>query len=640
MPLANMPPPMDATSALVQPAEGQYSAAWWRPRIEESLKHARTVVRPADERYRTSIGPYYRDGWGGNEHHCGDYWKITTDLKPALVSGDLQFQVSSRSPETTQSPDGTIDHAEALEHWLNRTVVDTGLTDTLDEIAENMMWSAGCAMLELEEIPGSTSTYWKMQGQQMTRLRPKISSIDPARLLIDHSGDLKRARFIGHWEVYHMADILAEVQGKTDSAGWNLDAIHEVLSTNSGDDAKLRNQSLQDRITNAELTRWQFVCYRIWCKDTNMIHTIAYSAIRDEQLGREIRQPAKWTGHPRGPYVIFGIVWVRNNPWPQSLTSIAERSVRMNDQTRKKIKDDSAAYKRNVMMQGQRALKAYKKATNGEGINGDATKIKEIITGGVQEKTLEHIQFMNSDIETMFGLSQVRQGNVSDPSTATANAIAESAASVRRKYFGHRFRCCLRELGVRLAHFGWNQERIETTIPVADPRTGESIPMDYFGGVAQDDPQEWEDVEADIDIEPFSSDGTDVAARQRSMELVGVILQEFTVLVMNNPLGAMIVNWENWLDDRMQAANVKGGGRRYINYQVVKALLRMQIMSMMTGAGPMGQAPGIGSAPTPQPGRGVGAGKAPGGPQSSTGQSVGGSAGQEAKGFARQHSGA
>lgn len=631
MPLAPMP---DAPSAMIQPEQGMYSAAWWRPRLDESLKHARTVVRPADERYRTSIGPYYRDGWGGGEHHCGDYWKITTDLKPALVSGDLQCQVSSRNPQATQTPDGTVDHAEALEHWLNRTIVDTALTDTLDDIAENMMWSAGCALLELEEIPGSVSTYWKLQGQQMTRLRPKITSIDPSRLIIDKTGDLKKARFIAHWEVYHLADILSEVQGKADSAGWNLDAIHEVLSTGAGDADRLRDQTLQDRITNSELTRWQFVCYRIWCKDTNMIHTVAYSAIRDEEAGKEIRQPVKWTGHPRGPYVIFGLAWVRNNPWPRSPTSIAERITRMNDNTRKKVKEDAGSYKRNVMMQGQRALKAFKKAVNGDGINGDATKIKEIVTGGIQEKALEHIQMMDSDIETMFGLSQVRQGNVGDPSTATANAIAESASSVRRKYFAYRFRCCTRELLVRLAHFGWNQERIETTLSIEDPQTGQMMPKDYYGGVAQSDPAEWEDVEADIDIEPFSGDAADVAARQRSMELVGVILQEFTVLVMNNPLGAMIVNWENWLDDRMQAANVKGGGRRYINYAVVKALLRMQIMSMMAGGGPMGQAPGIGTAPAPQPGRGVGAGSKPPGPKAATGGSVGGSAGQQAKSFA------
>lgn len=635
MPLAPMPM-QAAPSAFTTPAQGMYSADWFRPKIETWVKHARSQVKPADERYRTSVGPYYRDGWGGGEHHCGDYWKITTDLKPALVSGDLQVQVSSRNPQATQTPDGQVDHAEALEAWLNRTIVETGLTDTLDTICENMLWSAGCALLELEEVPGSVSTYYQVtQNVQMPRLRPKITSIDPGRLFIDHSGDLKAARFIGHWEVYHMADILAEVSGKPDAAGWNMDAVNEVLMNGAGDADRLRKDNLQDKITNTELTKHEFVCYRVWCKDTGMIHTVAFSAIADEPLGREIRTPFKWTGHPRGPYVIFGIAWVRNNPWPLAITAIAERTVRKNDDTRKKLDDDARSYKRNVIIMGQRALKAYKKAANGEGVNGDANKIKEVQTGGIQEKTLEHIQFVNSDIETMFGLSQVRQGNVGDDSTATANAIAESAASVRRKYFGFRFRSCVKELMIRLAHFGWNQERIETTLSVPDPKSGQMMAKDFYGGVAEDDPAEWEDVEADIDIEPFSSDHTDHASIQASMDAVGVILQEFTVLVMNNPLGAMIINWENWLDDRMQAANAKGGGRRYINYQVVKALLQMQVMSMMSGAGPMGTAPGIG-APPPQPGRGAPPGRGAGGsgPKSNTGSSVGGSAGQNAKGYA------
>lgn len=622
--------PMMQPPAMVAPAGGGiYSAAWMRPRIKEMVDFARMHTVPGDKRYIDTLGPHFRTGWGGSEHHCGDYWKIVSDLKPALVSGDLQVSVSSRNPESTQSPDGETDHAEALERWLNRTIVDTGLTDTLDTICENMLWSFGCALLEMVDVAGTSSSYWKLQGQDLPRQRVKVSSLDPNRVFVDKSGDLAKARLMGHWEVYNIADILQEAAGKPDAAGWNMDAVNRAAG--EGVD-EIREGNLQDAITNSELRKQDFVCYRVWCKDTNKIHTVAYSPVEDEDQGLELRAPVEWTGHRRGPYVIFGLVWVRNNPLPCPLTALAERAVRMNDDTRAKIKEDAASYKRNVMMIGTRALKKYKKAKNGEGIPGDVTKTKEFISGGIQAETLEHIAFMNSDIETMFGLSQVRQGDVGTDTTATAVATAESAASVRRKYFEFRFRCCTRELMIRMAYFGWNNERIEETLTTPDPITGEMTAKTFYGGVAEDEAAEWTDVESDIDIEPYSAGMTDSAALQRSMDMVGMILQEFTTLVMDNPLGALIVNWENWLDDRMAAANAKGGGRRYINYAVVKALLQMQVMSMMTGGGPMGQAPGIGQAPTP-PGKGgrePGGGKGPG----KSGASAGGQAGQQARSYA------
>ena len=615
--------------AIVAPAENKYSAKALRPRIREMVDFTRLHTVPADVRQRDTLGPHFRTGWGGSPHHCGDYWKILSDLKPAMVSGDLKVSVSSRNPEATQNPTGEIDHAESLEHYLNRTIVDTGLTETLDQICDTRICSYGCARLELEDIPGTQSTYWAMQGVDLPRQRVKISSVDPGRFMVDKRGDLSKAKMMGDWDVYSVQDVLEEAAGRPDAGGWNLDAVRKAAGLGLEDS---RKDSMQDPITNTEIARDDFVCYRVWCKQTGMVHWVAYSPIDREDEGVELRKPVEWTGHRRGPYVVFGLVWVKNNPLPCPITALAERTVRMNDDTRRKIKEDAESYKRVVMMMGQKALKKYQKAKNGDGLNGDPTKTKEFTSGGIQPETLEHVAFLNSDIETMFGLSQVRQGNVGDESTATANAIAESAASVRRKYFEFRFRCCTRELMVRIAYFGWTNERIEENLTVPDKTTGELGAYTYYGGVAQDEPAEFDDVEADIDIEPYTAGLTDSAAMQRSMEAVGLILVEFTELVMNNPLGALIVNWENWLDDRMAAANAKGGGRRYINYPVVKALLQMQIMSMVAGGGPMGQAPGIGQAPA-QPGKPARPGSG-GKPTGNTGASAGGQAGQQARSYA------
>lgn len=589
-----IPPADDPT---VRGGEVKYSAAWFRPRVESMCRLSRAVNAPANRRREQMAGPGYADGYGQDEDHCGFYWKLLSDLKPAMVSGDLAVEVSSRNGKTTQSPDGSVDHAEAAEEWINREITESGLTDTLDTLCDDMAWSAGVALCEVEDDPdGKPSTYHAMlDGSNVPQQRVRVRAISPDRFFIDEGNDVQNARMMGHRETLTYGDVVRGASGKPDAGGWDIQAVLELIRDRSHEARKVRECPL----SKVQYETGEFVCFRVWCKETGMIHTLAWSATTSESKGSELKKPEKWTGHERGPYVVFGVAWMRNKPWPLSVTAIAERGAKNQDRTRKKIQHDAENYRRNVVMKGANALRQFMRLDHGDGFNGDAQSVKEVVSGGIQPEALQHIQYTNADLEALFGLSQARQGAPDPKVSATADAIAMSAADVRRKYMAFRFRCCVRELLTRMLYFAVVNPRIETTIPVMDPGTGQLVPKKFWGGVRADDPFEWEDIAANIKIEPYSIGEVDQATRQRSMDAVAAILMEFQQMVLANPLGAMIINWENWLDDRMAAAQAKGGGRRYINYQVVHGLMRAQLLSMMSGGGPLGQAPGIGAPPNP-----------------------------------------
>lgn len=576
--------PAAPVPAQVQPVgEDRYGPDYWRKHLEQAIPAADAWSKPGSYRNRESNGPHYAENYaGGHETHCGWYWKFITDLKPALVSGDPAVTASS------SNPDATGEHADNLEYWLNATIKRTGLVDELDRACENMLWCGGCIMVTPEEIPGTTSRWMAALGQAAPRMTARCRSLDFCQIFSDPDNDIADARYMGHWEVLTVTDILEQAAGKPDAGGWDMQAVMEQAQGGDQDAKAQRDKVRGDGIRPCSLKPDELVVYRIWCKQTQTIHTLAYRQVDGEAQGRKIREDQPWAGHERGPYVWFGVAWVRGRPYPLALTAVAERLVRELDDHRRFARESAASYKRGVVMESPKAMKAWAKMRHGSAIQGDAKSVKEVETGGVPDQTFEYIAYLESELEKISGLSEVRQGDTGADATATAVAEAATASQVRRRYFERRFKSCVRELMKRMAYIGWHNQQVEETIPQEDPITGDRFSGEYFGGVAEGDTAEWSDVESEIDLEPYTMGLVDQDSIRRSMTEVGLILQEIQQNVITNPWGALVINWENWLDDRMEAANIPGGGRRYINYPAMRMVVKMQLMSMMGGMTPAG----------------------------------------------------
>lgn len=607
--------------------EDRYSPDYWRKHLEQAIPAADAWSKPGSYRDRQMNGPYYAENYaGGSETHCGWYWKFITDLKPALVAGDPAVSVSSTNP------DATGEHADALEQWLNRAIKEQGLSDTLDRVAHNMLLCGGCLMITPEEVPETTSSWMAALGVAAPRMTAKCRSLDFVQIFADPDNDISESEYMGHWEVLTVRQILEWAAGKADNDGWDLEAVRAQAEGGESDAKTQRDKIRGDGIRSCTLKADQLVVYRIWCRDTQTIHTLAYRQVEGEAQGKRIRMDQPWEGHDRGPYVWFGVAWVRGRPYPMALTAVGERLIRELDAHRAKAREDAENAKNGIAFGSVNAQKAWAKLRNGQGFVADAKEMKEASAGGVQEETFEYIAYLEAELEKMFGLSEVRQGDTGADASATAVVAAETAQSVRRKYFERRFRACVREALKRMAHIGWHNQQVETEIVDEDQMTGERGSATYYGGVAQGDPAEWRDVESEIDLEPYTMGLVDQDSIRRSMTEVGLILQDIQTTVIQNPIGALVIRWENWLDDRMEAANIPGGGRRYINYAAMRAVVRMQLAGMlglMGGGGPDAGSPG---------GMTVGAGGM-GTPSMDTpnpmqqAQSVGNSAGQAARGM-------
>lgn len=624
----------ETDSALAEPV---YDASYWRPRLENAVKASESYEKPADARYRQAVGPYFKDGWTGAEDTHGNwYFKFVMDMTPALTSGDLAVTAGAADPDAVGA------HADALEKWLNRAIKETAMIDELAQVCESMLWGpGGVLMIYPEDVPGSTSARMASLGVQAPIVRCRIRSVDRNLCFVDPDREINEGEFQGHREVLSRADILADAEGTTDAGGWDLDAVDRIMRRDDsvGDVRRTAAKVFNDGVCKANVKNDQMVVYRVWCRRTQMIHTMAYAQQEGEARGEELRKPVRWRGHPRGPYVWFGIMWVRGHPYPLSLTALAERLVRKSDAHREKADADAKAAKRNIATLDKNAAKQYQKLKNGEVWVNDPAAIKDIETGGVQEATADYIAYTDGQLEELFGLSPARMGDTSS-GPATNTVVAENALAGKKKLFAFRWRTCVREAVKRMAFIGWNLDQVEARVPMPDPTTGRMVSYTFYGGVMEGEKADWMQVENEIDLEPYSLEATDSATMQATMAMVGKILLDFTNMVVTNPLAAVFVKWENWLDDQMKAANVRGGAKRYLNMPAVKAFLMSRMQSMMMGLGAGGIPGSAGPSPGPlatgQAGMGApgGGGMPPETNPMAAAQSIGSSAGGLARGAA------
>lgn len=584
MPL--MPPPMQQTPAMVapvpmgeaehkEPQDQRFTPTWWRSRLKTATTFRQDHTDPAAARIRNFAGTYFRKNWrGAKEIHGGDWWQMMSDLSPALVSDNPAVSVESFSPSASQA-------AKALEYALNTWTSRCRLFTILDQVCSDTLWDFGVIHTRLVARTGSQLSAAAGLGISLPALMPEARRLLPTQFGCDPEAELDQGQYQFHWEVHQKETLLAE-KDENGQPLYSVEAIEKLAKTPASSEQK--KETLRDDMIGQDVGRNEVVVYHIWSRVDGMIYTLGYSPHADEAQGQFLCPPKPHFGDPDGPYVVFGLIWVRGQPLPLSLTALLERNVREKDEHLDKARQDAAAAKQMVAVKGSKQSKAVVNSKNNAVLNvNDLADIKAFKIGGVQDATAQWLAFLDDRTTRMLGMSPARQGDTNTGSTATADVIADTAANRRTKYMQSRWRECVIKVYRKIGHLCWESPYVEFDLPFTDPATGQTVQATFKGGPQKGVPHV-PFPELELDIDPFTMEHQTEQSRRERMGAAYTLVLDVADRISSSPVIAECIEWQDLVDDTMEAIGFKRAGRKYINIPKMKQMLAQQAALMAAQA--------------------------------------------------------
>lgn len=533
--------------------------------------------------YRNSWDPEVKGGVVFENHAfewCASFIPNLVDQNPAI---DIEIDgVDSSDPSIAAMRDG-------MNSWIK--AID--LASTLHEIALDLQFDFGVALVTLEVVPGyeaGADLYKDERAGLPPPLRPKLHRISPRRFFIDPQASTKRhARFIGHTWIEDKDDLLA-AKNQDGTPKFNREVI-ESLGSDADVDAirKTEMKRVGDRID-----RNQVVGHEVYVPETGMIYTIGY--VDGAQTSKYLREPRKYEGPQTGPYVLFGLHIVPDQVYPLPPLAVTADDVLEINAHAKQISEDAGTAKRLIVTDGSKDVTdAITMALNGSvvGIPGFTDgRAKQFEFGGAQPANVEYLQFLRDRLDRKSGLTETARGNITN-ATAEEVATAQQNRNVRVRFARNMFRQGVIELLRIVAWHLWHSAEVEF-------ETGTGT---FVGGAAPG--QERTNFESlRITIEPYSMEAVDEAVLQKRInDAAGMLLSNAQLMV-----AAPFINWQNVINDAYEALNIKGGGARYVDFQVLGAMQRMAnpalFMAIESGQDPLAlmmgaqQGPQAGAAPS------------------------------------------
>ena len=341
------------------------------------------------------------------------------------------------------------DEAKASQHALNRWLRDTNFKSLAEKLAMDTFFAYGVTITKPEPAPGFDEYEDPIYWPSVTRLDPRCFGID------DQALTLETARLLFHQVIGDKRDLqrlAREDAGKPENerAGWVASAI-EDMTAGAGTDTgagKTKDKTSDD-------AEHQVSWYEVWIpgvriKDENTpdkgyhgaIFTIAYDA--KEGKGSEIRKARDFWGPRWGPYTVYGIYTVPNSPWPLGPVQVAWKQID-DDNTHADVIDRSAKNYKRLMLVDETDRKLAKKIKDGKhdfvytqsGFAKD--KVVQLELGGITEEMLAVKGITKDRADRMLGMSDAEKGMVTGDATATENAVAANAASVRTSWQTKKF---------------------------------------------------------------------------------------------------------------------------------------------------------------------------------------------------------
>ena len=446
------------------------------------------------------------------DNHAYEYISL---VLPKIIYDNPAVRVDSRRPALQGETVTKIQLA------LNRWIGDTNYRETLHRVAMDMLFGWGVMLTVSEPVPGQRT------AEGPVRNLPRCYRVAPDQFFIDPKAKhWTEARYMGH--SYTMLRSELEALAENDDS-YDAQAIADMASGEGVD--KQRDADSYRDVSNY---RDEVAIYEIWVPDTvdpsnnGMLYTLAVSGPTssedDEPYVGYIRKPQEYYGPRSGPYTLFGVYHVPDDPYPLGpLTATNQLTLEINSSLRQMVRNGQA-YKRLYLVDA----KNKKLATDVkeqqdmyvipvEGL--DQQRIMPMEVGGLTPQHVQYSELLTQKLDRQSGINDAQRGNLSGSATATEVAVAESGATVRLSHIQRQFAEGVTDALHTVMWYMFEDDRI--SLPLgreAMMQLGEVDPV-FKGG----------DVEGDYDdlmlqIDPFSMERTsEVVLQRRAIEVVGLI---------------------------------------------------------------------------------------------------------------------
>lgn len=436
--------------------------------------------------------------------------QLEQTLQEAVTLGMIEPDKARSAMQAAKRNENT---ALGIEHGLNRWIVQSDYISTLIRIANDMLIGFGCAVSSLGPMPGHPQRRW-----------PKIERISPRRFVLDPTalhGD--EAKWCAHWSVEEKNELLK----RPASGGWLIDKI-KALAGESPE--------------QSDVDRKEISVYEMWVKEYTQsdwpgsdegynggLFTIAATRSSNAETKQHfIRKPRAFFGPPWGPYSLFGAYVEPDSPYPLSpLVATYNQSSELNAHVRA-MSEGAAAYKRIILVSDKNPdLAAKIKETahdfvvtvSDETFNKDQVVVME--KGGVADQQLKHYELFRDRLDRASSLSDAARGNVQQDITATADAIADAATSLRTSHLVKQFAAGARRTLATNAWYFYHEDRIEFALGEEASEAMNMISPVFKGGQG-DESQSYEDIEIEVEANSMERTNESLLVRQvlEAVELI------------------------------------------------------------------------------------------------------------------------
>ena len=203
----------------------------------------------------------------------------------------------------------------------------------------------------------------------------------------------------------------------------------------------------------------------------NMFNGTIYTMMKHQTSSTEkskvgfVREPRSYVGPRSGPYQVFGIYTVPDDPYP--LSPIVALIPQMNDVNAhlRAMKYNASAYKRIIAVDSRNPKLAQDIRDRddlyvvlSDGI--DASQVVPIEVGGITPQMVQYAGMAQDRLDRVSGINDAMRGNIGGQATATEVSVADSASGLRISHIKRQFQESVNEVIKTVAWFMFHDGKI------------------------------------------------------------------------------------------------------------------------------------------------------------------------------------
>jgi hypothetical protein len=413
---------------------------------------------------------------------------------------------------------------------------------------------------------------------------PKTYRINPEHFFVDPSAvSLTNCKYMGHKYVTSKQDLLALAEkDKT----YNKEVIEKIAAGSGVSELRSGYRSSYAGY------RDEIAVYELWMpssmpsKDGKYHGKIYTFAMNGEAYGDDssesdygsIREPVDYYGPRTGPYTLFGMYTVPNNPYPLSPLVAANPLIQDLNAHYRSITYGAGAYKRLVLVDSKnRGLAQQIKESPDLFVlpvdTLDGERVIPLEIGGITQQQLTYVSDLQSRIDKLSGIGEVQRGAITGDATATEISVAESSSGLRLAHMQRQFRSQLESVMQKVSWYLFHDDRVQMPLGQEGIELLNEVDPVFKGGSGTGN---YEDL--DLEIDPYSVEKTNQASQQRrATEVIGLI-GNLSPLIPQAPY----VDWAKLIDYLGHSLNMPELG----SIIDMKSAAQMGQQQMMSGDAP------------------------------------------------------